>query len=480
MQEGSAGNLSFRDLLDRVGQDYIRNRSPVPFSLDIPGIGTVVCRNIFQMYPRKKRITYLGQAQDGRYIVIKLYYAGWSARRIWSRSERGYRAFLEEGFPAPAVLFSGFLSGHGVYALALEYLDGYAGLDRVLAGIDAPSERTLLLEELVGIIARQHACGIVQNDPHLDNFMARGSSICSIDGDLVSSRNSAMGKNRSLRNLARQMAMHYGFFCEGMERWIALYGECRGWKLSGEDIGKVEKDVQQIRKRNLSRTLGKIFLTRGRLIAHRDGSFFSVFFRPHADQLHHDILEAAEQLHPVSSDRSEYRQVAVGGENMLVWASPGSGPLLLKEFWPACRVWRNAHLMRFLDMQTPVPLALVIRKKGFLCSSCCVFFRPVPGPDLKKYFRELQQDEEKEYVANKLAAECSEMNRMGFFFDRLDPGDIILSNGKLVYLGLDAVVEGWQASARQSKAMRSFLEECREIPEMETVFASQFMKRKLL
>jgi len=468
---------TFLDLLDRVGQDYIRNRPHIPFRLEIPGIGSVVCRKIFQIYPRKKRITYLGQAPDGRRMVVKLYYAGWSARRIWLRSERGYRAFIEKGFPAPAVLYSGYLPGHGVYALMLEYLDGYAGFDRALADIDAPSEKSALLEALVGILARQHSCGIIQNDPHLDNFMVRDTCICSIDGDLVTSRESPIGKSSSLMNLARLMAMHFCIFGEGIERWITLYGESREWKMTGEDVRKVIHEVQRIRKRNLSKTLGKIFMTRGRLIAHRERGFFSVFFRPHADQFYHDVLEAAERIHSDKTDRTgRYRQVAVGRENMLAWTSPGSGPLLLKGSWPACRVWKNALMMKWLGIETLIPLALVIQEKGFLSSDCAVFFRPVMGPVLKDFFRNVQPDEEKERIAVRLAEDCGEMNTMGFFFQRLDPEDIILSDGSLVYLGLDAVAEGPRASARQSKAIRSFLEKCREIPGMESVFAGQLKK----
>jgi tRNA A-37 threonylcarbamoyl transferase component Bud32 len=480
MQEGSPGknsNPAFRDLLAVVGQDYVKSREILPFSVKIPGIGPVACTKIFQMYPQKKRITYLGRTADGNCMVVKLFYAGWRARRNWRRSDRGHRNFIEKGIPAPAVLFSGFLPGYGVHALVLEYLDGYADLDRSLACLDKPLDRKVLLEALVRIIARQHACGIIQKDPGMANFMVREKIICSIDGDLVTCHDSAVGKSPSLMNLAKLMSKHFSSFREDIDNWIKIYGKFREWELTGEDTERVRADILRLRKKNLSKTMSKIYLTRGSLTAYKEKGSFSVFVRPHSDHFRHDVMAAAEQIPSQGTEPAAgYRQLSAGGESIVVWSSPGSGPLLLKRLWPACRVWKNALMMKWLGLQTPLPLALVIQKRGFMRNDCVVFFRSAAGKTIKEVFSEVQTEEDRDHIAGKLAEECAEMNSMGFFFNRLNPEEIIIYQDRLTYLGLDAILQGPLTPARQSSALRSFLGQCRDIPGMERVFAGQFEK----
>jgi tRNA A-37 threonylcarbamoyl transferase component Bud32 len=481
MQDRSPGknrNSSFRDLLAGVGGDYVGNREIKPFTMEVPGIGTVSSAKIFQMYPRKKRITYLGRTADGSCMVVKLFYSGWRARRSWRRSDRGYRCFTEKGIPAPAVLFSGFLSGYGVYALVLEYLEGFSDLDRVLAGVDDPLGREVLLEALLRTISRQHTCGVIQKDPGMANFMVREKSVYSIDGDLVACHDSAVGKGRSLMNLAKLMAKHFSFFHEDIDQWIEIYGRSRGWDLSGKETARVRAGILRLRKKNLLKTLDKIYLTRGSLTAYQERDSFSVFTRPHSDQVRRDVMEAAGHVSSRRPDAAGYRQLAVGGESMLVWSSPGTGLLLMKRLWPACRVWRNAFMMRWLGMQIPAPVALVIQKKGLMRYACSVFFRPIKGKTIKEFFAEVQAGKDRDRIAGKLASECAEMNSMGFFFTRLNPDEVVIHQDRPAYLRLEAIMGGPLAPARQPPVLRTFLEQCRDVPGMERDIAGQFKRWK--
>ncbi|MCK7510006.1 MAG: hypothetical protein MZV70_42200 [Desulfobacterales bacterium] len=105
---------TLREALSGISQDHVGQQTPVCFPVKIPGIGEVLCSRVFRVIVGK-RIVCLGQADAGR-MIVKLYLARHGAYRHWRRSERGCKAFVEKGVPAPGILFSGYLPEHGVYA----------------------------------------------------------------------------------------------------------------------------------------------------------------------------------------------------------------------------------------------------------------------------------------------------------------------------------------------------------------------------
>ena len=88
---------SLRDVLAEITQDYVRQQKPASFHITIPGIGEIVCTEVFRVI-FSKRIVCLGQENE-RYFIVKLYFAKHGAIRHWKRSAERLEGFCgSKGF----------------------------------------------------------------------------------------------------------------------------------------------------------------------------------------------------------------------------------------------------------------------------------------------------------------------------------------------------------------------------------------------
>jgi len=473
---------ALREVLSGISQDHVRQQTQVSFPVEIPGIGEVLCSRVFRVIVGK-RIVCLGQAGAGK-MIVKLYLARHGARRHWRRSEKGCKAFVEKGIPAPGVLFSGYLPEHGVYALVLEYLEGGTRVDRALVAIHDNADRGAVLDALMAALAHHHARGILQQDLHLGNFMIREGGIYSLDGDQVRALSRPVGRKGSFRNLARLLASLSTVSGPARDARITAYAGARGWEISGRETRWIEKEARRIRDRKLGEYLDKVYRSKDPFVARSDKEGFSVHDRRHEDVSLSAILEAAGQLSRArrAADVPGYSRVLVNGKDMLVCSSTGLGPLLLRRFWPAARVWKNALMLGRLGVETLQPVALVGRRKGLLQWDCSVFFKPAPGITLKELMASgslSQQDTEQ--LAENLAGAFSLLGGTGVVMGRVDPEEFLVSGDRIVILGLDAAQRGCPGGRlRQSRALRAFLSQSGVSPAVRKIFIDQFTDRGLI
>jgi tRNA A-37 threonylcarbamoyl transferase component Bud32 len=371
---------SFLGVLEGIIKDHKKGRRHAPFKLMIPKTGEVTCTEIIQTF-QNKRITCHGQSASMR-MIVKLYYPRFKAYWAWRRSDRGYRAFLDEGVPAPRIIYSGYLATYKVYALVIEYLEGGVSLDLALQRITDEQEREALLHDFTASIAQHHEHGIIQEDLNLSNFMLREGCIYSIDGDLVKREKRPVGRGRSIGNLAHLFTAGLGLSIADFDSFIEGYTGKRNWVISTSETEKIREQILRIRDDLLLKQVGKVYRTRGRFTLRKEKGSFSVYYRINDSAVHHAIHEAAQRC------RRENRCVGtagcglqtVGQENMMVSFSKGYGPLFMKRIWGACRVWENALMLSRFGMDIPQPAALVLLKRGLLQWDCFVFFRIVSGP----------------------------------------------------------------------------------------------------
>jgi tRNA A-37 threonylcarbamoyl transferase component Bud32 len=449
--------------------------------MEIAGLGGITCSEIFEVYHRK-RITFMGVSDSGN-VVVKLFFSKRGACRHWKRSDRGSREFLKRGIPAPGILFSGYLPAYGFYAIVLEYLEGGTGLDRVMEGMSDPEKRRACLEALLSAVAAQHSRGIVQKDIHMGNFVMRGGEVFSLDGDLVRGMPGPLDRGQSLMHVAWLFANHFDAFGPDVQRWWEAYCRNRGWVISENDAGILSEEILRIRRRNFSKTMGKVFRTWGPYLARKGKGFLSVYDN-------HTAIVAYETLLKLSQDKSHrgrgghgrvFREVHADGVHLLMYSSQGYGPGAARGFWPACRIWKYACMLRWLGIRTPVPVALICRKTGVLRHECTVFFHMEKGDGLRGFFRSGEiSREDKGAVAARFAGACATMKTFGLFFDRLVPDEVVVSGGDVVFCGLDALGEATHGGRRWARTLHAFLGECRDEPDTRGVLTGEFQKKGLL
>jgi hypothetical protein len=460
-------------LLKTINQDYVRQGTPISVTVCIPGIGEVTCSSVFRAI-QGKRLVCLGKALD-RTVIVKLYFSPRRARANWKRSNRGCRAFSDRYIPSPDILFSGYVPEYGLYAMVFEYLTDALRIDSALDACTDVPRQGKILDLLVGCLASLHERGIEQNDLHMGNFMISGERVYALDGDQVSIHRGPIERNKSFGNLARLLANLPTTFNTIIDERIKAYGNRRGWDISDGEVKKIKKEVWKIRWNYLSEYLAKINRTQDPFISRSDACSFSVFDRHHVDVEFDTILSISNN----TSNEPGYSLVRIGPKDMLVWSSCGYGPFVMKRFWPAGKVWRNGLMLRRLNIQAPHPIALVIRKRGFLRWDCSVFFKPVEGMNLKDLLlsRSISADDKKSVTAG-LADALFIMNGMGITLKRIVPEEILVSENKPVFLGLDAVsVSGYSGLQEQSKALNAFISLWNNQSEIKGIFIEQFRKR---
>jgi tRNA A-37 threonylcarbamoyl transferase component Bud32 len=482
VQARERADVGLRETLSEINRDDEGRHRVVPFQVVIPDIGEVVCTDILRVVPYR-RITCLGLAGSQR-IIIKFSFARHGARRHFTRSEQGCRAFIEKSILAPAVLFSGELAGQGVYALVFEYLEDGVALNRMLEDITSAQEREALLDELMATIALHHAGGLIQEDLHLGNFMVKQGRIYSIDGDHVKRRDLPVERMPSIRNLAYLLANHPTVFGSGIDARIMTYALRRGWTFSDREVKQLKDELWRIRRRKLSKYLSRVYRIREPLGAHSRRGVHVVYDRRLPDVSLPDIMEASRSALRKNQQRSPagYSSVSIRGKDMLIWSSPGFGPRMLRWFWPAGRVWKNALMLGRLGMETPQVVALVARRKGVLLWDCSVFFKPIEGRTLSDFFTSGSvPGQDKERIAEGLADALSVLRSMGIFFRPLSPDEILVSKGHIVFLGLHALRHPLLGRRqKQSRALLSFLSQWQDSPGVMSLLEDRFRQRFLI
>jgi hypothetical protein len=243
-------------------------------------------------------------------------------------------------------------------------------------------------------------------------------------------------------------------------------------------VKKVKDDVRKIRRGFLSEYLSKINRTRDPFISYTDTRTFSVFDRHHIDLEHEAILKASAYPYPEneSSKVSGYSKISIDSKDILIWKSPGYGPLMLKGFWSASRVWKNALMLRWLSIRTPHPIAIVMRKRGAFRWDCFVFFKSVEGIRFgDMFFSKTVSGEDKELVAACLADTLSVMNGMGIYMGRISHREILTSESCPIFLGLDAIGScKFGVQRKQAKSLRLFLLQWEDLPIIKDTLMKQF------
>ena len=418
-----------------ITQDHVRTGTLLNLSLFIPGIGEVHCREVFRSI-RGKRLVCLGNLQ-GANVIMKLYFARHRAHRHWRRSDNGCRAFLERGIPAPGILFSGYLPEYDFYAMVLEFLEGATRIDRMLETMNEEQERPGLLERLMRELARHHMAHILQNDLHLGNFMVKGHDIYSLDGDQVKICRILPGRKRSLKNLVGLLANLPSSRDADLDACIQCYGEERNWILTEAEVSDVKNAVYGIRKKCLSRYLGKSLKSRDPFVARTKPGMFMVIDKRHTDIHLEDILGAAGKPVKAQGDlgRMGFRVINCGGNDLLELSLFAVGPQIFKRVFGAVRVWSNALMLNRIGLQTPEPVALVLRRKAPFLWRCSVFFRAVEGIGLRSYISSsVSAQDAGDRISSGLMDAFDRMGRVGISPGRLLPEQVMISGKRLLFM----------------------------------------------
>jgi tRNA A-37 threonylcarbamoyl transferase component Bud32 len=355
-------------------------------------VDTLTLLQTFRVLPGK-RVVALARWKDDL-AVVKIFIARSRWEQHVQREVEGIGLLLEAGLPTPALLGSGqCLDGDSGFVL-LEYL---AESESVRARWERGDDgaRAALLRDVITLIARCHAHGLLQKDLHLDNFLLQGDALALLDAAALEQHaGDAEGVDNvnSLRNLALFFAQ---FPLSNDPAVPALYEHYRALRPGAQisaDAGVLDALLHKKRMARLKLVLQKLFRETSAHVCQQDFARFLVRRRelctPEWERFIADpdaAMAGGEMLKNGNSStvvklRIDGRDVVVKRYNLKTWWH-----VLKRLFMPtrAAHSWRNAHMLELLGIATPLPLLLLERRCGVLRREAWYVAEHVAGADVQ-------------------------------------------------------------------------------------------------
>jgi len=436
-------------------------------------MGEIACEDLLRVVPFR-RITCVGYAGE-KQLIVKLFFARNGAKRHWKRSDRGCGYFIKKDIPAPAVLYSGYLSRQNIFAMVFEYLKDGVRLKDCLEQAVELSARNSLLDALMEVVARQHEAGIIQHDLHLGNFMIADGTIYSLDGDHVSNRDCPADRSESFRNLAYLFAQNIFVFCNGIEGRVMSYAKHRNWHVSKQEMEEIKGHIRETRSRIFRKYRWKVARKESRFIEFSKGVNVSLDIGLNDGKV---LGESIVQQN--DDDRAGgFRLVSTAQGRVPVVNFPGYGPMAMRWFWKVCRIWRNMSLLKMLGLNAADSVFIIVRRGHFWQWNCSMVFRPVAGPTVREMFLSgsLPESQRLSAVSALSEALCC-LRDTGVVFSPMNPDQMVFEKGRIIFLFAEKVRKA--PRNQLFLLIRGFLQQWDDLPGVGAIFEEQFRNRNLL
>lgn len=424
-----------------------------PFRLHT-GYGTVVCREVLRFLPGKRLV--VRAEQEDEQVIVKCFY-GHGAHRDYRRELTGIKGFINAGIDTPALL------GNSGEQRSLQSIVT-ADLGRVESLEQAWQQTTLdeqqrryWLQKAARLLAQLHRAGVCQKDLHLDNLLIRNDRLYMIDGGGATVNTRALSDHQARRNLALLMAVlfpRYDCFADDV---LSAYSSARLSACAGEkttapqwqktDFLETVLRLRKWRERFIRKSLRNC--TRFRVESSR--RHFAAFSRQYDDASLQALMANPEAF------IADGKILKSGKTNTLVIISLNNErKVLIKKYQStkgflhrhlrtlytsrARKAWLNGHLLQFLGIDTPSPMAMLEHRTGPVVNCSYIITEWVPGTHAMAYF-DTSQDPlpEWEQVASDIGDILITLKRSCVYHGDLKGNNFLISNNKPLLIDLDAM-----------------------------------------
>jgi tRNA A-37 threonylcarbamoyl transferase component Bud32 len=353
---------------------------------------------------------------------------------------------------------AGRLAGGGHFLLT-EFLDGARTLADLWAAVNnpAPGDRKALdvLRPVFALAGQLHAAGLIQNDPHLGNFLEHEGAPCLIDGDGVARlRGGAQERARqALDNLAlliAQLPPVWAACDSSMDELLAAYAPDRARLDPDPDRRVLRQAVERARTKRLAHFLGKTLRDCGPFAVRRTPRRFSSVVRDEEETLE-ALLDTPEALDEAiragvllkDGNTCTLARVEIGGRALVVKRYNLKNPChALSRCWRPSRAWHAwlaGHRLAFLGVPTPAPLALIeerfgpLRRRAFLITEFC------PGESLPQRLLPGREPDADEAAA--ITALFDALHRQKITHGDMKATNFLWHENRLALIDLDALTQ---------------------------------------
>ncbi len=245
----------------------------LPFTIHLGEVSdesSLICDRVLRDLP-EKRLVCTGVWQQ-RPVLVKLFFDSRSAHRHWSREKSGVEALRQAELRTPELLFSGQLD-NGTPVLVFELLNDVQTASDVWNNLTSSEEKTILLNQLLDMIAALHDSGLAQKDLHLENFLISGQNIFAVDGDAVCLQDN--GKPLDIITTSHNLALFFAQLFPRDDMFFDAatlsYAQQRDMD-SAQLAAKLKVDLPKVRRKRRHKYVSKCYRTCSEFIrAHGNG-----------------------------------------------------------------------------------------------------------------------------------------------------------------------------------------------------------------
>ncbi len=367
----------------------LKDAPATPFVLQTEA-GERCIEQVLRWLPGKRLVARISSAAFSEPRLLKIFF-GPRQQRDYQRELNGCRGFIEGRVDTPKLLSE--CAGASSSLLEWTYLAGAESFEARWQRV-ADTERKVLYAQLLQLVARLHNAGLVQQDFHLDNLLYVDETLYLIDGGAVEVLGRPAQSSEALDNLALVLAVLYPVF----DRWLAE-GEAH-YRGASELQLPAQLDLPalvQAKRKWRERFLQKVFRTCTAFEMERSFGRYQVVRRsldcPELRALLRDPDGAIDTGVILKSGRSAtVARVNVGSCQWVIKRYNIKSRLhaAARSLKPtrAAVSWFNGHLLEFLGIATPAPVALLENRLGPLRGRSYLVTEVCPGCHTARYFSE--------------------------------------------------------------------------------------------
>lgn len=430
MEDVSAKHSSSSELA-HAGRDV-----PAPFRVllqtEVLGETELVCHEILRLLPGKRIVC---RASIGNRIVLaKLFVDAGNAVRHLDREAGGIEAFRRANILTPAVLGRSGIPGDGA-CLLFEYLENAESLSDCWERAPDDVQRAEVLGRALEVIGSMHKAGLFQSDIHLDNFLLSRDALYCIDGADVDfdGQGQALAADAARQNLGLFFAQLYPCFDHLIPDSLGHYVSAVEGVRSGLDGPSLVAETSLQRDRRQQHFLKKTYRECSAFVCEHSWRRFMVFDRDYDTPAFRDLLGDPDGALLKGESLKKGNTATVGlveidGHRLVLKRYN------IKNFWHGVQrafqptrasiSWRNGHMLGFLGIPTPKPVAIVEERFGPLRSRAFLLAESVAGDHALDYFTDAEHPADEQ---NRLGCHIIEILE-SLYQARISHGDLKATN----------------------------------------------------
>ncbi|WP_211825236.1 lipopolysaccharide kinase InaA family protein [Kistimonas asteriae] len=408
--------------------------------------GMVVCQDVLRFLPGKRLV--VRAELDDQQVIVKCFY-GNNADRYYQRELTGIQGFIHAGIDTPALL------GHNreqqsLHTIVTEDLGKVESLEKVWKKTTLDdNQRRCWLHKAAILLARLHHAGVCQDDIHLDNLLVCNDRLYMIDGGGATVSTTPLSEKQARHNLALFMAVFFPRYDRFVDDVLSAYAAENTAAIHWEktDFLKTVLQLRKWRERFIQKSLRNCTHFR----VESSQRHFAAFSRQYDDAALQALIANPEAFIADGKILKLGRTntvaiVTLDNERKVLIKKYQSTKGLLHKYLRTLRssrarkAWLNGHLLQFLGIDTPTPMAMLEHRAGPAITCSYIITDFVPSTHAMAYF-DPSQDALPEWpqVSSDIGDILITLKRSCVYHGDLKGNNFLIRNNKPLLIDLDAM-----------------------------------------